>query len=101
MNKNLMEAAHEMATDLYGAGVIDMNAMRRYDELCFPPIHALKPKQIKRIRLHEKVSEAVFAKYLNTTVSTVRGWEQGKKHPRGIALRVLNLIAEKGLAVLI
>lgn len=75
--------------------------MREFDELCLPKVKKLSPRQIKSIRLREKVSQPVFAKFLNTTLSTVRQWEQGDKHPRGTSLRLLNLVAEKGLGVLL
>lgn len=101
MKKTLLEVAHEAANDLYEAGVINAVTMREYDASCIPPVRDLSANQIKRLRLHEKVSQAVFAKYLNTSTSTVRQWEQGEKHPRGTSLKLLNLIAEKGLAWLI
>lgn len=100
MKKTLLEVAHEMATDLYEAGVIDGVTMREYESICIPPVRDLSAREIKRIRLHEKVSQAIFAKYLNTSTSTVRQWEQGEKHPRGTSLRLLNLIEAKGLKVL-
>ncbi len=34
------------------------------------------------------------------STSTVRQWEQGDKHPRGTSLKLLNLIADKGLEAL-
>lgn len=100
MKQTLLEVAHEMANDLYEAGVIDAVTMREYDALCIPPVRELSPREIKRIRLHEKVSQTVFAKYLNTSSSTIRQWEQGEKHPRGTSLKLLNLVAEKGLEAL-
>jgi putative transcriptional regulator len=101
MKKTLLEVAYEAANDLYEAGVIDAITMREYDALCIPPVRDLSANQIKRIRLHEKVSQAIFAKYLNTSASTIRQWEQGEKHPRGTSLKLLNLVAEKGLAYLV
>lgn len=100
MNKRMLETAHEMATGLYDAGVIDATTMREYDALCLPQIRELTAREIKRIRLREKVSQAIFAKFLNTSLSTVRQWEQGDKHPRGTSLKLLNLVANKGLAIL-
>ncbi len=100
MKKTLLEVAHEMANDLYEAGVIDAITLREYEALCIPPVHELSPRQIKYIRLRAKVSQSIFAKILNISVSTVRQWEQGEKHPRGTSLKLLNLIAEKGLKVL-
>lgn len=101
MKKSLLEVAKEVADDLYEAGVIDAVTMREYESLCIPPVQELTPKEIKRIRIHEKVSQAVFAKILNTSTSTIRQWEQGEKHPRGTSLKLLNLVAHKGLKVLL
>lgn len=98
---SILETFHETAQGLYDANIIDATTMREFDELCLPKIKDLSPRQIKSIRLREKVSQPVFAKFLNTTLSTVRQWEQGEKHPRGTSLRLLNLIADKGLGVLL
>jgi len=101
MKQSLLDIAHEMANDLYGAGVIDAVTLREYDALCISPTRELSPREIKRIRLHEKVSQSIFAKYLNTSISTIRQWEQGEKHPRGTSLKLLNLVAHKGLDALV
>jgi putative transcriptional regulator len=97
----LLEVAHEMAKGLYEANIIDATTMREFDTLCLPPVKELSPKQIKKLRLREKISQAVFARCLNTTASTVKQWEQGAKHPRGTSLKLLNLVFEKGLDVLV
>jgi putative transcriptional regulator len=96
---SILEVVHETAKGLYDAHIINATTMREFDELCLPKVKELSPSQIKSIRLREKVSQPVFAKFLNTTLSTVRQWEQGEKHPRGTSLRLLNLVAEKGLAI--
>ncbi len=100
MKQTLREVAQAVANDLYEAGIIDAVTLREYDALCISPVHELSSREIKRIRLQEKVSQSVFAKYLNTSLSTIRQWEQGNKHPRGASLKLLNLIAKKGLQVL-
>jgi putative transcriptional regulator len=97
----LLETAHDMAKGLFEAEIIDAVTMREFDVLCLPEIKQLTPFQIKKLRLREKVSQVVFAKYLNTSASTVRQWEQGEKHPRGTSLKLLNLVADKGLNILI
>lgn len=96
----LNETILEMATGLYDIKAIDSITMREYESLHLPEVHDFSPKEIKRLRLREKVSQAVFAKLLNTTVNTISAWEQGKKHPRGTSLKLLNLVADNGLAVL-
>ena len=50
-----------------------------------------------------RVSQAVFAAYLNTSPSTVQKWERGEKKPNGPSLKLLkllNLVERKGLEVL-
>jgi putative transcriptional regulator len=97
MTSRLMNTAHEIASDLYEAGIIDSVTMREYDALAISPVVEFSAEEIKQLRLKEKVSQAVLALYLNTSVSTVRQWEQGGKHPRGTSLKLLNLIRRKGL----
>jgi DNA-binding transcriptional regulator YiaG len=45
-------------------------------------------------------SQAVFAAYLNASISTVQKWEIGEKKPSGAAARLLSVIERKGLEVL-
>lgn len=99
-SQRIREVALEMAEGLYEAGIIDSTTMREYDALCLKPVKEFSPRQIKQLRFREKVSQAVFAKFLNTSTSTVRQWEQGDKHPRGTSLKLLNLVADKGLQLL-
>jgi len=53
--------------------------------------------ECERPRLRAKASQAVFAAYLNTSVSTVQKWEIGAKKPSGPALKLLNIVERKGL----
>ena len=97
---SILEVAHEMATGLYEADIIDATTMREFDALCLPPVKDFSATEIKKIRLREKVSQPVFAQCLNTSTSTIKQWEQGEKHPRGTSLKLLNLVAKKGLVIL-
>jgi putative transcriptional regulator len=99
-HKTLMENAHDIAKGLYGAGIIDVQTMREFDVMCFPQAKPLSHTQIKKIRLREKMSQPVFARCLNISPATVKKWEQGENNPNGIALMVLNLIAERGIGYL-
>jgi putative transcriptional regulator len=96
--KSLKEAIHETAQGFYEVGVMNEQTMREFDTSCLPPVKNYSPNQIKRIRQRNKASQAVFAAYLNTSSSTVQKWEQGQKHPSGIALKLLNLVDKHGLA---
>jgi len=53
--------------------------------------------------LREKlnISLPVFARYLNTSVSTVQKWESGVKRPNGLSLKPLTVVQKHGLKVLV
>jgi putative transcriptional regulator len=46
------------------------------------------------VRLKDKL---IFARYLNVSKNLVSDWERGIKKPGGPALRLLNVIRDKGL----
>lgn len=98
--KSIIEIVHETAKGLYDAGIMDVKTMRTFDEMCLPHVRKLSPKEIKAIRLREKLSQSVFARYLNASASTIKKWETGEKHPSGPTLKLLNLIEAKGLRIL-
>ena len=97
----ILEEVHETARGLHAAGVVSDTTMRDFDKVCLSPVHALAPEDIRRLRKRARVSQAVFAAYLNTSLSTVQKWEIGKKQPTGIALKLLNLIEQKGLEAVV
>ncbi len=94
----LMASLHETAEGLHAAGIMDKRTMREFDDLCLTPVRPLKPKEIRALRLREGASQAVFARYLNVTTGLVSQWERGDKHPSGSSLKLLTLVAQKGLA---
>ena len=84
----ILEAVRETAKGLHKAGVMDQVTLREFDRMCLPPVDPLQPEEIKRIREASHVSQAVFARLLNTSVSTVQKWEIGQKRPTGTALKL-------------
>lgn len=94
------EAIHSSASGMYRAGTIDKATMRHFDETCLTVPTAFAPADIKRLRESNHVSQPVFARYLNTSESTVEKWEAGKKKPSGIALKLLTIVQKHGLDVL-
>lgn len=97
MKKTILDVVHQGVKDLHKSGLVDVVTMREFDLMCLPPINEYSPEQIKRIRESTRTSQGVFAAYLNVSPETVRGWEQGKKKPSGASLKLVNLVAEKGL----
>jgi len=57
--------------------------------------------EVRHLRETLNFSQPVFALHLNTTALTVRKWEQGETHPSGPALKLLNIIADKGLRAIL
>ncbi len=96
----LVHEVREPVRGLYDLALADTKTLRDFDSAQLPPLKAYSPMEIKELRLRTGASQAVFAAYLNTSVSTVRKWEIGDKKPRGAALRLLNIIDRKGLKAL-
>jgi len=96
----LLNEMRETARGLERIGVLDKQTMREFDVLTLPPVQELTAKQIRAIRIRSRVSQAVFAAVLNTSISTVQKWEIGEKRPSGLSLKLLNVIQRKGIAAL-
>ena len=94
------EAIHASAKALHKVGAISKSTMRSFDASCVSVPEPLEPEQIKRLREHAHVSQPVFARYLNTSESTVEKWETGAKRPSGMALKLLAVVRKHGLSVL-
>ena len=99
-SKRLRGETYETARGLYDLGAIGAETLREFEAARLPLLKALLPADIKRLRLKTRASQAVFAAYLNTSVSTVQKWEIGEKRPSGTALKLLSIFERKGLKVL-
>jgi|SRR5580698_8751653 putative transcriptional regulator len=94
------EAIHSSVSGMYRAGTIDQATMREFDEACLLAPPPIEPRQIKKIRQSQHVSQPVFARYLNTSESTIEKWETGAKKPSGMALKLLSIVQKHGLQIL-
>lgn len=92
LSQTLIEAARELG--------FSKATVAQLEELGIPAARALSARQIKEIRIRVRVSQGVFAALLNVNPSTVQKWEQGKVKPQNAALRLLNIIDQKGIDVL-
>jgi putative transcriptional regulator len=97
----ILAAVHATARDLRSAGFIDKRRMREYDALCLAPVRPYSSRKIRALRARHRLSQAVLASILNTSLSTVRQWEIGQKRPSGPSLKLLDLLDRKGLEALI
>nr|CRH06490.1 Conserved protein of unknown function. Containing helix-turn-helix domain. Putative transcriptional regulator [Candidatus Magnetococcus massalia] len=100
-SKGILDAVHETAQDLHEIGFINKRRMSEYEALCLKPIPDYDSDRIRALRDRYNLSQSVLASILNTSLSTVRQWEIGKKHPSGPSRKLLDLLERKGLEALI
>ena len=94
------EAIHSSASAMFKVGAINNATMRHFDKSCLTVPTAFAPADIKELRERHQVSQPVFARYLNTSKSTIEKWEAGTKKPSGLALKLLTVVQKHGLEVL-
>lgn len=94
------EAIHSAASGLHRVGSISKATMREYDELCMAPVKDVTARDVLRIRSRVRVSQNLFARYLNTSESTIQKWETGAKKPSALASKLLRIVEKHGLDVL-
>ena len=94
------EAIHNAVSGMRKAGTVSKETMRHFDESCLAVPAELGPKQIKALRESYNMSQPVFARYLNTSESTVEKWESGATRPQGAALKLLCVAKKHGLEIL-
>ena len=86
----LVQALLETAEDMHSTGILDEAS-----------IEPLTGDDIRAMRERARMSQAVFARYLNLTVGYVSQLERGTKRPTGAALALLNVIRRKGIEVIL
>ncbi|WP_082416190.1 MULTISPECIES: DNA-binding transcriptional regulator [Pseudomonas] len=101
MSSILIESLRDDLAALHAAGAIGKVTLRDYEALCPAPVRDFSAVEIRRLREALNVSQPVFALHLHTTASTIRKWEQGQTSPSGPALKLLNVIQNKGLSALL
>ncbi len=76
-------------------------AMREPGEMCPTPAHDMPTETIRALRPHETASQAVLARHPNVTTRLVSQLERGEKRPRGASLKLLTLVAKRGLSAVV
>jgi putative transcriptional regulator len=94
-------AIHASAAALHKVGAIDKATMRDFDARSLSTAPEFTAQQIQKLRQRHHISQPVFARYLNTSESTVEKWESGAKRPSGMALKLLAIVQKHGLEVLV
>jgi len=96
----ILSSIHSDVAQLYERGFVDSVTMRTFDALCVDPVKGYTPFEIKALREKSKVSQSVFAIFLNVSKKAVQKWEQGESVPSASAMKLLSVVDKKGLDVL-
>ncbi|RUM64176.1 MAG: transcriptional regulator [Sulfurospirillum sp.] len=100
MGESAKEALGSAVQSMVNVGIKVSFTKKELDDLgvSMPPVK-LSADQIKNIRKKMNLSQSVFAKLLNVSLSSVRQWEQGVRRPSGSTMVLLELL-EREPAVL-
>jgi len=90
-------AIHETMEALHEIGAVNKQTMREFDAACLTPIQVMSPEEIRELRDRERLSQPVFARYMNVSKNLVSDWERGVKKPGGPALRLLAVVKKNGI----
>ena len=101
MVSKIIEALRSDLAALQEAGAVSTLTVFEFSEIFPPPVREFAAADVKQLREDLKFSQPVFALHLHTSASTVCKWEQGETHPTGPALKLLNIIADKGLQAIL
>ncbi|EEY3113205.1 type II toxin-antitoxin system MqsA family antitoxin [Salmonella enterica] len=63
----------------------------RTHKVCAKPV-TMTPDEVKAVREKLKLSQAVFAQYLHTGVTTLQNWEQGLAKPNKQAILLMKMV---------
>ncbi|MBT3805344.1 MAG: helix-turn-helix domain-containing protein [Desulfobacula sp.] len=93
MRDSIKKAVGETVQDLINSGFKTSFTEKELNSLgvTIPEVQ-LTTLQIKEIREELNLSQAVFARLLNVSPSSIRQWEQGKRKPTGATRVLLDLL---------
>ena len=99
MRDSIKEAIATTVQDMFSEGLDVSFTKKELDKLGvkIAPV-SLSVEEIQNIRSSLRLSQSVFAKLLNVSLSSVRQWEQGIRRPSGSTMVLLELLQrEPGL----
>tara|TARA_B110000879_G_scaffold160171_1_gene206823 strand:- start:619 stop:921 length:303 start_codon:yes stop_codon:yes gene_type:complete len=97
---NLQETINDITKSLKKINALDKTTLRDLVDDELPILNEYTGEEIQSIRKKQKLSQAVFAMYLNISPATIRSMEQGKRHAHGAILKLLNIVDRYGVNAL-
>jgi putative transcriptional regulator len=98
---NIQDTINDLAQGLFKAEIIDKKTLRNFTDQELPVLHEFTGEEIQQLRKKQKLSQSVFAKYLNVSPAMIRGLEQGKRQAHGAILKLLNIVERHGIGGLL
>ncbi|MBP9727055.1 MAG: helix-turn-helix domain-containing protein [Gammaproteobacteria bacterium] len=98
---NIKATIDDIAHGLHRANIIDKKTLRELTNDDFPELIEYTGEEIQQLRKNQKLSQAVFAKYLNVSPALIRSLEQGTRHAHGAILKLLNIVNKHGIDALV
>ena len=96
MRKSMNEAIASTVTDMIEADLKVSFTQKELNKMGVKVASvSLTSDEISSIRKTLKVSQAVFAKLLNVSLSSVRQWEQNLRKPSGSTMILLELLQKE------
>jgi putative transcriptional regulator len=87
------------AKDMRDAGLMKKITLRHLGGA--PKVAPVTASQIRTMRTRARMSQGVFARYLNVSTGYLSQLERGVKEPTGPALALLNVIRRKGIEAIL
>ena len=98
---NIQDTINDIAQGLHRSNIIDKKTLRDLTDDDIPVLVEYTGEDIHQLRKKQKLSQSVFAKYLNVSPAMIRSLEQGQRHAHGAILKLLNIVERHGIGALI
>ena len=98
---NIQDTINDIAQGLHRSNIIDKKTLRDLTDGDIPVLVEYTGEDIHQLRKKQKLSQSVFAKYLNVSPAMIRSLEQGQRHAHGAILKLLNIVDRHGIGALI
>lgn len=96
MRKTMNDAISQTVSDMLKSGLSTSFTEKELNSIGIEVSEVnVTAQEIKEIRETINLSQSVFAKLLNVSVSSVRQWEQGKRTPTGSTKVLLELLGKE------
>ena len=77
---------------MISSNIFTIRYNRLSTRIAVSPLNTYSADKVKDIRIHNNMTQRLFAEALGVSIKTVEAWESGKNIPSGCARRMLELL---------